>query len=269
MDKKSMRKVYYCFPQGKHKVFTLSYDDGRCADRRLIEIMNRHGIRGTFHLNAGLMGSHDRIPKEEVSTLYQGHEVAAHTYNHPTIARSPREELIDQVMQDRKELEALVGYPVRGMSYPNGSYNQRIIEALPHLGIEYSRVVGGHQTYQLPDNFYTWQATCHHNRQGIERAKEFVELHKTQYLYMLYIWGHSYEFDNDDNWETIEEICRIVGNQEDIWYATNIEIVDYLKALDRLQFNTERTQVLNASHLTLWLDVDGKKTMIQPGLNVL
>ncbi len=264
-----MRKIYYCFPEGKHKVFTLSYDDGKCADRRLIEIMNRYGVRGTFHLNAGLIGSQDRIPKDEIKGLYEGHEVSAHTYTHPTIERSPKEEIIVQVMEDRKELEKIVGYPVRGMSYPNGSYNQRIMEVLPHLGIEYSRIVGGHQSFKLPKDFNEWQATCHHNQHGLDCAKEFVDLHKTQYLYLLYIWGHSYEFDNDNNWEIIEEICRTVGGKEDIWYATNIEIVDYMKALDRLQFNTERTQVLNASHLTLWLDVDGVKVAIEPGLNNL
>ena len=33
-----MNKVYCCFPGGKHKALTMSYDDGRLEDRRLIEI---------------------------------------------------------------------------------------------------------------------------------------------------------------------------------------------------------------------------------------
>ena len=41
------------FPNGKSKAFTMSYDDGTIHDRRLVEIMNRYGIRGTFNLNAG------------------------------------------------------------------------------------------------------------------------------------------------------------------------------------------------------------------------
>ena len=53
----------------------------------------------------------------------------------------------------------------------------------------------------------------------MERAREFAELHKTQYLYMMYVWGHSYEFTADDNWELIEEFCRFIGGREDIWYA--------------------------------------------------
>ena len=31
------------FPEGKHKILTLSYDDGVGADIRLIEIMRQHG----------------------------------------------------------------------------------------------------------------------------------------------------------------------------------------------------------------------------------
>ena len=46
--------IYTCFPGGKHKVLTMSYDDGRLEDRRLVELFNRYGIRGTFNLNGGL-----------------------------------------------------------------------------------------------------------------------------------------------------------------------------------------------------------------------
>lgn len=45
--------IYTCFPGGKHNVLTMSYDDGRLEDRRLVELFNRYGIRGTFNLNGG------------------------------------------------------------------------------------------------------------------------------------------------------------------------------------------------------------------------
>lgn len=31
-------KVDLCFPEGKTKALTMSYDDGKLADRRLVEI---------------------------------------------------------------------------------------------------------------------------------------------------------------------------------------------------------------------------------------
>lgn len=45
-----MRFVY---PDGKKKALTFSYDDGQIHDRRLVEILNRYGMKGTFHLNSG------------------------------------------------------------------------------------------------------------------------------------------------------------------------------------------------------------------------
>lgn len=34
-------KVYTCFPGGKAKALTMSYDDGKVQDRRLIDIFNK------------------------------------------------------------------------------------------------------------------------------------------------------------------------------------------------------------------------------------
>ena len=61
-----MNRIYCCFPGGKHKALTMSYDDGRTQDRRLIEIFNQNGIKGTFHLNSGLFDRGDRILPEAV-----------------------------------------------------------------------------------------------------------------------------------------------------------------------------------------------------------
>ena len=108
-----MKRVVATFPEGKFKVLTMSYDDGRTADRRLVEIFNRYGIKGTFHLNGGLIGQGDRVTEEEIPELYAGHEVSAHTLTHPTIARCSKEQLVYEIMEDRKRLEGIVGYPVR------------------------------------------------------------------------------------------------------------------------------------------------------------
>lgn len=105
--------IYTCFPGGKHKVLTMSYDDGRLEDRRLVELFNRYGIRGTFNLNGGLPRP-ERIPESEWVELYKGHEVACHTYHHPTISRSPLDQTARQVLADRMQLEGVMGYPVRG-----------------------------------------------------------------------------------------------------------------------------------------------------------
>ena len=99
-----LKNIYVCFPKGKHKVLTLSYDDGRVEDRRLVEIMNQNGVRGTFHLNSGLVDE-ERIQVEEWKTLYQRHEVSCHTVLHPTISRCPIEQTaIDVRLRERLDI---------------------------------------------------------------------------------------------------------------------------------------------------------------------
>lgn len=252
-----LKNIYICFPEGKHKVLTMSYDDGKVEDRRLVEIFNHYGMKGTFHINSGV-NSADRIAKKEWAKLYEGHEVSCHTVSHPTISRCPLEQVALQVLEDRRGLERVVGYPVRGMSYPNGSYTQEIVNMLPNLGIEYCRVVGNTDDFAMPENYLLWKSTCHHNHNLLENGKRFVELFKTQYLYMMYVWGHSYEFAQDDNWELIEEFCQMVSGRNDIWYTTNIGIVDYMKAARNLKITIDGNQVYNPSAISVWLSVENQ-----------
>ncbi len=254
-----MNTIYHCFPGGKHKALTFSYDDGKLQDRRLVELFNKTGMKGTFNLNSGIIPNDaDRIQAEEARLLYQGHEVACHTYTHPTIARCPAPGVVQQVLEDRRLLEEMMGVPVRGLAYPNGSYSPEIEALLPHTGIRYARTVTSTLTFAMPDNYMAWDPTCHHKRSLMELGEQFNALFKKQYLYLMYVWGHSYEFDNDGNWSLIEDFCRQMSGKDDIWYATNIEIAEDQDAFDRLIFTSDLKHVYNPSYASVWLSVGGE-----------
>lgn len=251
-------KVYICFPQGKAKALTMSYDDGKLQDERLVGIFNKYGIKGTFNLNYGIM-QHDamRIPMERIKELYAGHEIATHTLTHPTIERCPLTETAYEILEDRKGLEQLTGGLVRGHAYPNGSYNQEIKQLFRQLGIAYGRVVQTAADFALPADPMEWHPTCHHNAPNLmDLAEYFVNFKKSQYLKLMYVWGHSYEFDQADNWDVIENFCSYVSGREDIWYATNIEIIDYMEAAKNLRFTADCTMVYNPGACSIWLQVD-------------
>ena len=101
-----------------------------------------------------------------------------------------------------------MGYPVRGLSYPNGSYSKEIINALPSLGIRYARTVTSTMSFAMPENFLEWNPTCHHNKNLLELGQQFVDLFKKQYLYMMYVWGHSYEFTNQTVSYTHQDVYK-------------------------------------------------------------
>lgn len=149
-----------------------------------------------------------------------------------------------------------MGYPVRGLAYPNGSYSKEICDMLPQLGIRYARVVGNSESFDIPEDFLRWKATCHHNYKLMELGRQFIEDKKKQYLRLMYVWGHSYEFTNNDNWNVMEEFCELAGGRDDIWYATNIEIVDYMDVVKMAQFAADNSFVYNPCVQSLWLAVE-------------
>ena len=255
--------VYTCFPGGKAKALTMSYDDGKIQDERLVEIFNQYGIKGTFNINYGLTEKEQnppRIIRERIRELYRNHEVATHSMTHPTIARCPLVEVAREILEDRKGLEALMGKLVRGHAYPNGSYSEEIKQLFRQLGIAYGRVVESKDDYELPTDPLEWRPTCHHNDPKLmEKAEFFANFQKKQYLKLMYVWGHSYEFDNDQNWEVMETFCKYMGGREDIWYATNIEIIDYMDAVKRLKFSGNNEMGYNPSAASGWLSVEDEK----------
>ena len=59
-----MSYAFMRFPQFKELAFTLSYDDGVAADKRLAEIFNKNGLKCTFNLNGQTADSIGRYPIE-------------------------------------------------------------------------------------------------------------------------------------------------------------------------------------------------------------
>ena len=258
-------KIFMAFPGGKHKVLTMSYDDGKTQDLKLVKIFNDNGIRGTFHLNSGLVNDGVRLPMDAWVDLYKGHEIACHTYSHPTYARCPREEIISEILMDRTCIENVLKKPVHGLSYPNGSYDNDIISMLPSLGIKYSRTTKSTRSFSIPENFLAWHPTCHHNDEKLfELGQEFIKLNKTQYFYLFYVWGHSYEFERDNNWDRITEFCKMMGNHDDIWYATNIEIVECFENFKRLDFTADLSYATNPTLSDVYIIINSKHTVCIP-----
>jgi len=273
-----MDTIINLFPYGRKKAMTLSYDDGVTQDKRLISIFNKYALKSTFNLNSGIQNEDScwvnngktikRMNIDEIEELYKDHEIAIHSLTHPHLEDLPKEMLITEIFDNRKNLEKIFGYPVRGMAYPYGTYNEKVIEIIKNCGIEYSRTVKTHEKFNLPENFLEWHPTCHHtNPRLMEITKSFLET-EFRTMSLLYVWGHSYEFDVYENWQLIEEFCEMVSNNNSIWYATNIEIMDYLKALDNLRYSADCSIVYNPTAISLWISIDEKNIEIKSGETV-
>lgn len=255
--------ITFLFPDGKRKAVTFSYDDGVTFDRQLIDIFNRHHLKGTFNLNSGLIPNNTgKIQAADIPAVYAGHEVACHAYTHPFLERLAPGECMREVWQDRQRLEEITGTPVIGMAYPYGTYNSQVIDILRSAGIVYSRTTAATMNFALPDNYLAWHPSCHH-RNMLELGPRFLD---AKYAYsVLYVWGHSYEFDRNNNWEDMEKFADLICDKPDIWYATNIEIYRYDQAVKALVTSTDGKMLYNPSAVTVWFSYNNTVQTIAPG----
>ena len=265
--------LYLRYPNFLNKALTLSYDDGVLADLRLMEILGRHGIKCTFNINSGLFGAGSRLPEEVIREKYlpSPHEIAVHGYKHLALSALQAPALMLEVLEDRKNLEALVGAPVTGMAYAYGDYDDRVISLLGDCGISYARTVTSTHGFVPPTEPLKWDPTCHHNDPRLmELATRFVTDETLSYRgepILFYLWGHSYEFDekHNNNWEVIEEFAAYIGNRADIWYATNGEIWQYLSAYRALVFDVDGRCVYNPTATDVYLHMNGKDVVARAG----
>lgn len=221
------------FPNGKMKALTLSYDDGVEQDRKLIEILNRYGIKAAFNLNSGVQTRANGFQKGDLlirrmnvsglPELYAGHEIAVHTLTHPHLENMDEETVVNEVTQDKLNLERIFGRRVYGMAYPFGTFNDAVVEAVGRCGMGYARGVKSTLAFDIPRELLTFQPTAKHGEPSLmELAESFIKM-KPSRPQLFYLWGHSYEFDVHNNWNIIDDFCRLMANRDDIYYATNAQ----------------------------------------------
>ncbi len=262
---------------GKERCVTFSYDDGRIEDRRLVEMFNKYGLKGTFHLNNPGFEEHfpqflkdpEFVSPDDYKELYAGHEISCHASQHPFLYYTPDEYIRREIRENRIFLEGKCGYPVRGMSYPFSSFDQRVIDACRCEGMEYSRTVAATNAFGIPSDFMRWDPTCHHAAFTKELWESFMSPMLFSFMRLFYVWGHSYEFYDEEKWEQMEELCRTVSGDDNIWYATNIEIYDYLTAVRSLRFSANCDIVYNPTCIDVWIKADHKPVCIPAGKTVI
>jgi peptidoglycan/xylan/chitin deacetylase (PgdA/CDA1 family) len=237
------------------KYFTMSFDDGLEQDKRIIQILNRYGIKCTFNLNAGLFGTqkrigrignlgfleypegstgfktrfknhdHHRIPVDEIAQVYEGFEIASHGYKHEALALIKPEQMEESIRMDIEGLSKLTGYPIVGHAYPGGSSSDKVAACLKKHGIIYAREVLGTGSFSFPKDPLRYRSTSMvWNKKLFELADQFIAAEPQTDDLLFYIWGHGYELDFGTemaSWERFEKFCERIAGQKDIVYCTN------------------------------------------------
>ncbi len=264
------------FPGFKKKALTFSYDDGVIFDKRLVEIFNENGLKGTFNVNSERFGTGRHMSRDETRTLFKNspHEVAVHGADHLSLGEINTTAALNEISADRRSLEELFGTIVRGMAYANGSFTDESLDILKKCGIVYARTVKSTEGFEIPTDWLRLEPTCHHsNPRLFELLEKFLDDTPARHFFyekprLFYVWGHSYKFNDKDNWQLIEDFARKAGNRDNVWYATNIEIYNYVKAFDSLVYSFDSRIIYNPTSTDVYACFYGKDVLIEAGKSV-
>lgn len=265
-----VRKLY---PGGKARAVNFSFDDGVEQDVRFVQLLNKYGLKGTFNLNYGLMKQrfawvHEcgmtvrRLSEESVCGIYQGHEIASHSYSHPYFDNAGEPEILKELGADKYFLEKLMGGEVAGYATPFYFYSDLLENCVRQCGFRYARISEKTDDYSIPKNFFRWKGSKFLWDPDLEGfVLGFLETDRE--LALCQIVGHSYDLDVMELWDTLERICHALAGAEDLWPATHGQLVQYLRDLALCHISD--TEIENESTAEIWLEVDGSVHCLAPG----
>ena len=267
-----LNNLHLRFPGGLAKCLTLSYDDGVEQDMRLCALMKKHGIAGTFNISTGKYSPEGKIfepgrvhrpmTQRQCLETYKDQplfEVATHARHHAWLPNIPLSEAVHEIIEDRRNIESQYGTICRGHAYPYGAYSDDVADVLKSCGIVYARTTVSTHKFLLPENWLMLNPTCHHNDASLmELADNFLSDTPKRSPLFFYLWGHTFEFESDNNWNVIERFFEKIGGNPEIWYATNIEVYDYVQAFNSLIFSADGHNVFNPTSADVWISLDSK-----------
>ena len=140
----------------------------------------------------------------------------------------------DGIEQDRKLVEIFNRYGMKatfnlntGIQSPESNFEIEGVHINRMKQDGLAELYKGHEiaTHGLTHATIKLKATCHHDDEMLfELAEKFIKAEPKEDEPMLfYVWGHSYEFDVNNNWDRIEKFCKMMAGRDDIFYGTNRE----------------------------------------------
>jgi peptidoglycan-N-acetylglucosamine deacetylase len=240
----------------KLAIVTTSWDDGHPLDERVAEILDAYGIRGTFYVPL----RYAQIPRMKTEQLRQlqrmGMEIGSHTLTHPQLTGLDRGQILHELTESKHKLEDMLGDAVTAFCYPEGKFNQTarscVIEAgyqlarttlafHPEMGIDPFLMPVSFQFFPHSRTVHAKHALKESNLSGLVNWYRFWGLQRNlvylaeaaldyivQHGGMLHIWGHSWELEEYNLWDSFRAVVKLIAQRRNVLYLTNSQAVDLI-----------------------------------------
>lgn len=223
-------------------IVTTSWDDGTVTDLRLAELLEKYGIKGTFYIPKSYPDN--LLPKKDIAPLGRRFEIGAHSVSHPDLTKISPAQAKREIEESKIYLEDLLGHSVAMFCYPRGRYNENIKKMVRNSGFVAARTCN-HGGFSSPVDPYEWHITLHASNGSPlmtvriwwksrlwkvsallnweTRAKLLFDL-ALEKGGVYHIWGHSAEFETNNEWNKLDRVLKYISNREGVRYMTNGEV---------------------------------------------
>ena len=138
------------FTNQNNNRFVITFDDGsRSVLEKAAPILSTYGFRAIQFIVSSQIGGTNAwdIAKGEIPDalmdeqeirqwLALGHEIGAHTVNHPSLTSLPLDQAREEITRSKKQLEDRLGIPILHFCYPYGAWNQQIADLVQEAGYQ-------------------------------------------------------------------------------------------------------------------------------------
>jgi peptidoglycan/xylan/chitin deacetylase (PgdA/CDA1 family) len=240
----------------KNCLMTTSWDDGHPLDLRVAELLFKHNLTGTFYVPRA--SQKPVMNRSQIRELSHSFEIGAHTLEHVRIDRLSDSEAAVQLSGSREWIEELTGKTCRVFCFPGGKFRSRQLPLVSQAGFQAARTVEllstaspqcidglclipttvqvfSHGPYAYAKNSVkrlSAQVLCRPLRSLLSRdwatlAKDLL-LRTVERGGVFHLWGHSWEIDEEGQWENLEEFLKTMPPwHEQTKGVTNSELCAY------------------------------------------
>mgnify|MGYP000603159414 CR=1 FL=1 len=111
---------------------TISFDDGWISQyQEALPLLERYKMPSTFYILTGSVDKPGYMTSKQILALEKaGHEIAAHTVNHPDLNTLPLSQAEVEISDSKQFLEKILGHSVLNFAAPYGSASYQVIQVV-------------------------------------------------------------------------------------------------------------------------------------------
>ena len=243
------------------KLITTSWDDGHPLDFRLAELLYKYNLAATFYIPK-TNAEHEVMPQQQVAELAKQFEIGGHTLSHIRLHTADTKTLEREIKGSYLWLSDVLGYEPQSFCFPGGVFHQKAINVVYQSGYKVARTtellsIKPHTEHKLvPTTLQVYEHNTFTYTKHLIKRRRWANLLQWLHSYSLYklpalmesylnridkaggcfhLWGHSWEIEEFDLWNKLEEMFRILSNRDDFSYVPNKDLSATKSSLQKNQ----------------------------------